>query len=94
MGQIDDMKKVGHGIAAAFVATIYGVGSANILFLPAAQKIKLRAAVERERQEMILAGVSGIVEGLNPKLIRTKLEAFAPASPESARKPNPAGHST
>lgn len=76
MGQIDDMQKVGHGIAAAFVATIYGVGSANILFLPAANKIKARAAQQRERQEMILAGVSGIVEGLNPKLIRTKLEAY------------------
>lgn len=76
MGQIDDMNKVGHGIAAAFVATIYGVGSANVLFLPAAHKIKMRAARERERQEMILAGVIGIVEGLNPKLIRTKLEAY------------------
>jgi class 3 adenylate cyclase/biopolymer transport protein ExbB/TolQ len=84
MGQIDDMKKVGHGIAAAFVATIYGVGSANILFLPAAQKIKLRAARERERQEMILAGVSGIVEGLNPKLIRSKLEAYSPKGKPAA----------
>lgn len=77
MGQIDDMNKVGHGIAAAFVATIYGVGSANVLFLPAANKIKMRAAKERERQEMILAGVVGLVEGLNPKLIRTKLEAYS-----------------
>ncbi|NWF85356.1 MAG: flagellar motor protein [Bryobacteraceae bacterium] len=84
MGQIDDMNKVGHGIAAAFVATIYGVGSANLVLLPAAHKIKARAAHERERQEMILAGVCGIVEGLNPKLIRTKLEAFAkaPGAPE------------
>jgi len=87
MGQIDDMKKVGHGIAAAFVATIYGVGSANILFLPAAHKIKLLAALERERQEMILAGVSGIVEGLNPKLIRIKLEAFARTNSKPAQKP-------
>ncbi len=92
MGQIDDMKKVGHGIAAAFVATIYGVGSANILFLPAAQKIKLRAARERERQEMIIAGVSGIVEGLNPKLIRIKLEAFTQSTaPSPPRKTQPAG---
>lgn len=91
MGQIDDMNKVGHGIAAAFVATIYGVGSANILFLPAAHKIKLRAAHERERQEMILAGVSGIVEGLNPKLIRIKLEAFTKSKDGAGRPPKPAG---
>lgn len=76
MGNIEDMKKVGDGIAAAFVATIYGVGSANVLFLPAATKIKLRAKGERERRELILAGVTAIVEGMNPKLIRTKLEAF------------------
>lgn len=86
MGQIDDMNKVGHGIAAAFVATIYGVGSANLLLLPAAHKIKVRAALERERQEMILAGVCGIVEGLNPKLIRTKLEAFAKGPAAAGRK--------
>lgn len=77
MGHIDDMSKVGHGIAAAFVATIYGVGSANILFLPAAHKIKMRAKVERDRQEMILEGVTGIIEGLNPKLVRMKLESHS-----------------
>jgi chemotaxis protein MotA len=93
MGQIDDMKKVGHGIAAAFVATIYGVGSANILFLPAANKIKARAAQQRERQEMILAGVCGIVEGLNPKLIRTKLEAYSNKPSKPATKPRAGGAS-
>ncbi len=76
MGQLQDMDKVGKGIAAAFVATIYGVGSANLMFLPAAHKIKLRAANERERQELILEGVCGIVEGMNPKMIRSKLEAY------------------
>jgi chemotaxis protein MotA len=77
MGNIEDIKKVGEGIAAAFVATIYGVGAANILFLPAANKIKLKAHAARDRQEMILEGVAAIVEGMNPKLIRLKLEAFA-----------------
>ncbi|GIU73848.1 MAG: flagellar motor protein [Bryobacteraceae bacterium] len=76
MGDLKDMDKVGKGIAAAFVATIYGVGSANLLFLPAAHKIKTRAARQRQRQELILEGVCGIVEGMNPKMIRAKLEAY------------------
>ena len=84
MGNIEDIKKVGEGIAAAFIATIYGVGSANILFLPAANKIKLRARSERERRELILEGVTAIVEGMNPKLIRTKLEAFTGGEPPTS----------
>jgi chemotaxis protein MotA len=79
MNHLDDMKEVGKGIAAAFVATIYGVGSANLLFLPAAHKLKARAQAETERRELILEGVVGLVEGLNPKLIRSKLEAYANA---------------
>ncbi len=86
MGDLKDMEKVGKGIAAAFVATIYGVGSANVLFLPAAHKIKLRAAMARERQELILEGVCGIVEGMNPKMIRNKLEAYT-QSQQAARSP-------
>lgn len=76
MKHLDDIKEVGHGIAVAFVATVYGVAIANILFLPAANKIKARIAAETERQEMILEGVAGIVEGLNPKLILQRLEAY------------------
>lgn len=77
MEDISDIAKVGHGIAAAFVATIYGVGVANLFLLPAAHKIKLRAEAVRERRELMLEGVTAIVEGMNPKLIRLKLEAFA-----------------
>ena len=78
MKHLEDIREVGHGIAVAFVATVYGVGSANILFLPAANKLraKLREAVAL--QEMILEGVAAIVEGLNPTLIRLKLESFDP----------------
>jgi len=78
MGDLSDISKVGKGIAAAFVATIYGVGSANLLFLPAGHKIRLRATAARERQELILEGVCSIAEGLNPKMIRSKLEAYLP----------------
>ncbi len=76
MKNLADINEVGHGIAVAFVATVYGVALANVLLLPAANKIKARIAAETERREMILEGVIGIVEGLNPKLILQKLEAY------------------
>jgi chemotaxis protein MotA len=78
MQHLENIEEVGKGIAVAFVATIYGVGIANVFFLPVANKIKSRAGGSLHLKEMILEGVIGIVEGLNPKLIRTKLEAYAP----------------
>jgi len=76
MKNLANIEEVGHGIAVAFVATVYGVGLANILLLPAATKIKSRIQSETELKELKLEGVVGIVEGLNPKLIRTKLDAY------------------
>ncbi len=78
MKHLEDIKEVGHGIAVAFVATIYGVGSANIFFLPAASKLRARLRETIALKEMILEGVAAIVEGLNPTLIRLKLESFDP----------------
>jgi chemotaxis protein MotA len=77
MKNLANIDEVGHGIAVAFVATVYGVGLANLFFLPAASKIKARINAEIQRKELILEGVAGIVEGLNPKLIRSKLECYA-----------------
>jgi chemotaxis protein MotA len=82
MKHLSNIEEVGHGIAVAFVATVYGVGVANILLLPAASKIKARAKRELEMRELVVEGVVGIVEGLNPKLIRSKLEAYIQDSPE------------
>lgn len=76
MKSLANIDEVGHGIAVSFVATVYGVGSANLFFLPAANKIKARVHRQLQRKELILEGVLGIVEGLNPKLIRARLEAF------------------
>jgi len=78
MKHLEDIKEVGHGIAVAFVATVYGVGAANILFLPAAAKLRTRMHQMSIRKDMILEGVIGIVEGLNPTLIRLKLDAYNP----------------
>jgi chemotaxis protein MotA len=73
MKHLENIEEVGHGIAVAFVATVYGVALANLFFLPAANKIKARAHEETLLRELILEGVVGIVEGMNPKLIRSKL---------------------
>ena len=95
MKHLEDIKEVGHGIAVAFVATVYGVGSANLFFLPAAAKLRTRARQVSLSKEMILEGVAGIVEGLNPTLIRMKLETFdwepkRPKKAAPAAKPGPA----
>jgi chemotaxis protein MotA len=76
MKHLEDIKEVGHGLAVAFVATVYGVGSANILFLPAANKLRARMQQVTLLRDMTMEGVIGIVEGLNPTLIRMKLQAF------------------
>jgi chemotaxis protein MotA len=76
MSNLSDVSKVGEGIAVAFVATIYGVGSANVLFLPAANKLKMKNREETSLREMALQGAIAIQEGQNPKLIEEKLSAF------------------
>jgi len=76
MKHLENIEEVGRGIAVAFVATVYGVAVANLIFLPAANKLKARIHQDVQVKELILEGVSGIVEGMNPKLIRIKLEAF------------------
>src|SRR5271163_175610 len=85
MKNLANIAEVGHGIAVALVATVYGVGLANIFLLPAATKIKARIESETALKELKLEGVVAIVEGLNPKLIRGKLESYLRA----ARKPGP-----
>ncbi|MFN7994711.1 MAG: flagellar motor protein [Bryobacteraceae bacterium] len=82
MKHLANIDEVGRGIAVAFVATVYGVASANIFFLPAGQKIKARLQSALEVRELLLEGVLSIAEGLNPKLIRIKLEAYAHGHPD------------
>ncbi|HWQ55889.1 MAG TPA: flagellar motor protein [Bryobacteraceae bacterium] len=100
MKHLEDIKEVGNGIAVAFVATVYGVASSNLFFLPAGNKLRARLQHTMQIRELMLDGVVGIVEGLNPKLIRAKLDAYAntgakPAQPkakkEAGTKGAPAG---
>jgi len=76
MQHLDKIDEVGRGIAVAFVATIYGVGSANLLYLPIAGKMKLRIREEQIMREMTLEGVASILEGMNPRMLETKLLGF------------------
>jgi chemotaxis protein MotA len=76
MQHLDHIDEVGKGIAVAFVATIYGVAAANLLFLPAAGKLRLRARHEQALKEMTLEGVVSILEGMNPRILEIKLNSF------------------
>jgi len=76
MQHLDDINEVGKGIAVAFVATIYGVGLANLFFLPSSGKIKTRIREEQIAREMVLEGVISILEGMNPRMLETKLKGF------------------
>lgn len=86
MKNLANIDEVGRGIAVAFVATVYGVASANLIFLPAGNKLKARLRDAVRIREVMLEGVLSIVEGLNPKLIRTKLEAYQQQQPAAAQK--------
>jgi chemotaxis protein MotA len=76
MKHLENIDEVGRGIAVAFVATVYGVAVANLFFLPVASKLKARIHNDVQVKELLLEGVGSIIEGMNPKLIRVKLEAF------------------
>jgi chemotaxis protein MotA len=85
MQHLDEIDEVGRGIAVAFVATIYGVGSANLLYLPVSGKMKIRIREEQIIREMTLEGVASILEGMNPHMLETKLLSYlvdAESSPE------------
>jgi chemotaxis protein MotA len=85
MQHLDKIDEVGRGIAVAFVATIYGVGAANLFFLPAAGKLRIRIREVQTIREMTLEGVISILEGMNPRMLETKLFGFL----AEARIPQP-----
>ena len=81
MQHLQDINEVGKGIAVAFVATIYGVASANILFLPWAGKLRIRLRERQTIQEMTLEAVLSIIEGVNPRALEMQLNSYLPSSP-------------
>jgi len=76
MGNLSDPSKLGSGIAVAFVATIYGVALANLVFLPVATKLKSIVMTESRFNDMLVEGLISIAEGENPRNIETKLLGF------------------
>lgn len=76
MANLADPSKLGHGIAAAFVATIYGIGAANLFLLPMASKLKSVIADQTRMREMIVEGLISISRGENPRNIEAKLQGF------------------
>lgn len=76
MENLSDPAKLGGGIAVAFVATIYGVGSANLFFLPIANKLKALIGKEMVKREMVMEGLVSIANGENPRIIETKLRGY------------------
>jgi chemotaxis protein MotA len=80
MQHLQDINEVGKGIAVAFVATIYGVGAANLLFLPWAGKLKIRIRERQVVREMTLEAILSIMEGINPRSLELQLGSYLPAS--------------
>lgn len=76
MENLADPGKLGSGIAAAFVATVYGVGAANLVFLPCANKLKSIVHQQSQLNEMIIEGVVAIAQGENPRNIESSLRGF------------------
>ncbi len=76
MNNLADPSLLGAGIAVAFVATIYGVGLANLFLLPMASKLKTHIHKHTRYMEMLLEGVVSIAEGENPRNIETKLNGY------------------
>ena len=76
MENLSDPSKLGAGIAVAFVATIYGVGSANLVFLPVAKKLMANISRLVSMREMFVDGLIGIANGDNPRIIESRLQGY------------------
>lgn len=76
LGSLDDPSSLGPAIAVAFTATLYGVLSANVIYLPIANKIKVRSEEQNSELELMLEGILALQAGENPQLIKKKLTSF------------------
>lgn len=85
MQRLQSMSEVGKGIAVAFVATIYGVGSANLFLLPCAGRVRILARRKQALRELMLEGVISIMQKVHPRSLETKLSAYL-RKPSSKRR--------
>lgn len=95
MQHLNEPDHIGPGIATAFVATFYGVASANVLFLPLARKLQNNSKREQQYLQLVIEGLMSIQAGDNPRIVREKLEGFLnPAERRSGRADEGASGST
>ncbi len=76
LSKVDDPSKLAAGIAVAFVATLYGVGSANLIFFPIANKLRMKSEEEAHLHALMVQGILAIRAGDNPRIVRDRLEVF------------------
>jgi chemotaxis protein MotA len=76
-------EKLGHMIAAAFLATLWGVMSANVIWLPIASRLKRLGELEAARMELVIEGISAIQAGANPRIVRSKLVSLLPSGEQA-----------
>ncbi len=81
---LDQPSTLGPAISGAFIATLYGVGSANVIFLPVASKLHHIAEAETSLRELTIEGLLAIQAGDNPRVVADKLEAFVPPEDRKA----------
>jgi chemotaxis protein MotA len=86
MENLADPSKLGSGIATAFVATIYGVGAANLFFLPMGGKIKMKTKELAHGRIMIIEGLVSLAQAENPKMIEEKLYGYLPESQRPSKE--------
>ena len=76
LANLSDPGSMGPSIAAAFIATLYGVSSANLIFLPISAKLKHASQEEAHVREIVMEGILSIQGGDNPRIVEEKLKAF------------------
>jgi chemotaxis protein MotA len=81
MENLGDPTRLGAGIATAFVATIYGVGSANLIFLPIGRKLQMHVTQLISMRELFVDGLAGIANGDNPRIIESRLLGYVAQVP-------------
>ena len=87
LSRLSDPEKLGESIATAFIATLYGVATANLLWLPLATKLKQKSIAEVQAREVAIEGVLSVQAGENPRIVREKLESFL--APKQRGKASP-----
>ena len=90
LANLSDPGSMGPAIASAFIATLFGVSSANLVFLPLSNKLKQRSAVEILLREIMLEGILSIQAGDNPRVVEEKLKAFLDPTTRNKINPQPA----